>query len=532
MSANPASAVQTQVKAPYLQLFIVLMGSFMAILDTSVVNVAIPKMEVALNANTTSIQWVLTGYMLVTGIIVPTSGWLIDKFGPKKVLIAALIVFTIASALCGMSWNLSSIIFFRILQAAGGGLLQPLAQTIIYRVFPRERIGGVMGLFGVTIMAAPAFGPLLSGYFVEYSSWRLIFFVNVPIGVIATFMAMTFMHEFSHQAKASLDVIGLTFSTLGFFALLYGFNNVPDHGWGSTVVRVSIAVGVVSLICLVITELRVENPLLQLRVLKNYTYTMSLIIVSILSVALFVGIFLLPLYLQNIMGYSPMRAGLFMTPAALASAVMMPISGKLFDKIGARPLGLVGLAILTVSTLGFTTLTATSTSGHIQLLYIVRSIGMGLAMMPIMTAGTTALVAVAPHLVSQAAAVNNTVRQVASGLGTAILTVYMSKREIIRTSQLSDHLNPGTPQGLQITGLIHQLSSQGLSAAAAQSEAISLISAWIQKTSFVLGMNDTFFVSTILAGLAWFATIFIYRGRRKVKPTPVKGQQQQPLAAE
>ncbi|GMA63488.1 DHA2 family efflux MFS transporter permease subunit [Alicyclobacillus fastidiosus] len=529
MSSSPANSAHIQVKAPYLQLVIVLLGSFMAILDTSVVNVAIPKMEVALNTNTSSIQWVLTGYMLVTGIIVPTSGWLIDTLGPKKLLIFSLIVFTVASALCGVAWNLSSIIAFRILQAIGGGLLQPVAQTIIYRIFPRERIGAVMGLFGVTIMAAPAFGPLLSGYFVEYSSWRLIFFVNVPIGIVAIFMAIVFMHEFSHEAKASLDVLGLTLSTIGFFALLYGFNNVPDHGWGSTIVRGSVAVGAVSLICLVITELRVKNPLLQLRVLTNYTYTVSLIIVSLLNVALFVGIFLLPLYLQNIMGYTPMRSGMFMTPAALASAVMMPISGRLFDKIGARPLGLIGLGILTVSTFGFTFLTTESTSSHIQFLYIVRSVGMGLAMMPIMTAGTTALVAVAPQLVSQAAAVNNTVRQVASGLGTALLTVYMSKREIIRSAQLSSQMNPGSPQGLQLTGLTDKLAASGLSPAAAHSQAISLIYARIQKNGFVLGMNDTFFISTILAGVAWAITIFIYRGKRQKRPAPVnqaRGQQQ------
>lgn len=522
MNDHSASTPYEIVDKPYLQLAIILMGVFMAVLDTSVVNVAIPKMEVALNTNTSSIQWVLTGYMLVLGIVTPATGWLTDKFGPKHLFLFGVAIFTIASFLCGLAWNLPAIIFFRLLQGVGGGILQPVAQTIIYRIFPRDKIGVVMGLFGVTIMAAPAFGPLLSGYFVEYASWRLIFYINIPIGAAALFLGLLFMHEFKHEASVGFDVKGLTFSTLGFFALLYGFNNVPSHGWGSDIVRVSIAIGAISLILLVITELRVKNPLIDFRVLKNYTFAMSVIIGSFLFVALFVGIFLLPIYLQNIMGFSALRTGLFMTPAALGSAIMMPISGRLYDRFGARPLGIFGLAGLALTTYGFTFLSPNSTSGHIQLLYILRSVAMGMCMMPIMTAGTNA---VHPRMLPQAAAVNNTLRQVAAGLGTAILTVYMTHRSTIHQDRLSNAITPNSPQGLQLKRLELHLQSTGMSISQAHTEAVMLLHSFIQKSGFVLGMNDTFMISTFLAIAAWILVMFIYKGRRpNYRRKPVKAQ--------
>ncbi len=484
---------------------IIMAGVFMAVLDTSVVNVAIPKLETDLSASTDQIQWILTGYMLVQGIVVPISGWLTDRFGAKRLFIFSLITFTIGSALCGMAWNLDSMIFFRILQAAGGGFMMPVANAMIFRIFPPDRRGAIMGVFGITIMAAPAFGPVLGGYFVQYASWRLIFYINVPIGIAASIMAILFLHEFSHEAKNRLDMLGFIFSTGGFFSLLFGFSNVSQYGWGSLWVYPFIFLGASLLVLLVTAELLVENPVIQLRVLKNYMYTMSLLITSVVQVALFVGIFLLPLYLQNIMGFTALRTGLFLTPAALASAVMMPISGKLFDKIGARPLGLVGLAIVTLSTYGFSKLDLNSSNAIIQTLYITRSIGMSMVMMPIMTAGMNTLPV---QLVNQASALGNTVRMVAASLGTAILTSYMTTQSKIHSYHLADKIAPNTPQGLQLHNLQNALGAAGIPPYADHTTALMTLYGWIENHSFVLGMDDTFMVSTILATLAFILTLF------------------------
>ncbi|WP_054967328.1 DHA2 family efflux MFS transporter permease subunit [Alicyclobacillus ferrooxydans] len=494
-----------RMKAPYVQVAIIVLGVFMAVLDMGVVNVAIPTMESDLHATTNQIQWVLTAYMLVIGVLVPISGWMADRFGAKKLFLFSLFMFTLGSALCGMAWNVGSIIGFRVVQALGGGFMMPVAMAMIYRIFPPDRRGLVMGVFGVAIMAAPAFGPALSGYLVEYSSWRLIFYINVPIGIIALLLGATMMHEFSHEVKNKLDIWGFMLSTVGFFSLLYGFNNVPDHGWHSLLVTGFVALGVICLILLVIVELTTKSPIIELRVLKNYMFSMSLVISSIINTALFVGIFLLPLYLQNILGLSAVRTGLFMTPAALASAVVMPISGRLFDRIGARPLALIGLLFVTVASFGFTSMTTDSGTGHIQWLYIIRSIGMGMTMMPIMTAGMNT---VKREWVSQGTAMTNTVRQVASSLGTAILTSYFTTRMHFHQTVASWSVTPFSPSGAAVNHLQGALQGKGMAPGVAHQLALSMMSGLTSEQGFVAGLNDTFWASTILAGIAWILVWF------------------------
>ncbi len=507
MPEAPAEEVYElyKMRAPYFQVAIIVLGVFMAVLDMGVVNVAIPTMESDLHATTNQIQWVLTAYMLVIGVLVPISGWMTDRFGAKKLFLFSLFMFTVGSALCGMAWNVSSIIAFRVVQALGGGFMMPVAMAMIYRIFPPDRRGVVMGVFGLSIMAAPAFGPALSGYLVEYSSWRLIFYINVPIGIITLLLGMTMMHEFSHEVKNKLDVWGFALSTAGFFSLLYGFNNVPDHGWRSLMVTGFVTVGAICLILLVIVELNTASPVIELRVLKNYMFSMSLVISSIVNVALFVGIFLLPLYLQNILGLSPLRTGLFMTPAALASAVIMPISGRLFDKIGARPLALIGLLLVTVASFGFTSLTTDTGTGHIQWLYILRSVGMGMTMMPIMTAGMNT---VKREWVSQGTAMTNTVRQVASSLGTAILTSYFTTRMHFHTTIASWSVTPFSPSGQELTRMQQTFASNGMSPGIAHQAAVLMMEGVASKQGFVAGLNDTFWWSTILAGIAWILIWF------------------------
>ncbi|MCY0887581.1 MAG: DHA2 family efflux MFS transporter permease subunit [Alicyclobacillaceae bacterium] len=500
-----------RIKAPWLQLAIIILGVFMAILDTSVVNVAIPTMETELSASTAQIQWVLTGYMLVLGVLIPISGWLTDKFGPKRLFLFALFMFTLGSALSGAAWNLDSIIFFRVIQAIGGGFMMPVSMAMVYRIFPPNRRGMVMGILGIAMMAAPAFGPALSGYLVEYSSWRWIFYINVPIGIAGFFLGLAFMHEFSHGTKGKLDVLGFSLSTVGFFLLLYGFNEVPNHGWGSMIVVLCLTIGILSLIALVFVELNVENPVINLAVLKSYMFSMSLVITSIVGIALFSGIFLLPLYLQNVMGFSALKTGLFMTPAALVSAVFMPISGRLMDKIGARPLGIVGLAAVTLATFGFSGLTTVSTQSTIQWLYIARSFGMALTMMPVMTAGMNT---VPVQLVSQASAMSNTVRQVSSSLGIAVLTSYMTKQDKIHLYNMASRVTNTSAAGGMLTQMQQMFQAHGMSLLAAKQAAIAMMDGLLQNQAFVGGLNDTFFVSTLLLVVS-FVLIFFFGSRKE-----------------
>jgi len=494
-----------RVKAPVVQMVIIILGVFMAILDTSVVNVAIPTIETAFGATTNEIQWVLTGYMLTMGVLIPISGWLTDRFGAKHIFLFALAMFTIGSALCGMSWNTSSIIVFRIVQALGGGFMMPVAMNIIYRLYPPERRGLVMGMFGISIMVAPAFGPALSGYLVEYSNWRLIFYINVPVGILAFILGLTVMHEFSHEVKGKFDILGFSLSTVGFFSLLYGLNEVPSKGWNSAEVILFLTIGLLSLVMLVVVELSVKNPVIQFRVFKDYMFSMSVVISSIVNVALFAGIFFVPIYLQNIVGLSPIRTGLLMMPAALASAIMMPVSGRLFDKVGARPLGFIGLAIVTTATIGFTHLGRNTSINYIQWMYILRSLGMGLTMMPIMTAGMNTLPL---SLVSQGSALSNTVRQVAASLGIAVLTTVMTERSKFHYAVMAQNVTPFTPQGQDLFHLQQALQMQGLPANLAQGAAFTMLKGVLTARGAVAGLNDAFLVSAFLSGFALILIVF------------------------
>jgi len=493
------------LESPGFQMFLILLGVFMAILDTSVVQVAIPTMEAQLGASTDQIQWVLTGYILVIGIMVPLSGWLTDRFGAKQVFLFAVATFTVGSALSGLAWNLGALIVFRVIQAVGGGLMMPVAMAMIYMIFPPERRGMAMGLFGIVIMAAPAFGPLLSGYFVQEASWRLIFYINVPIGIITSLLGWQRLYNFPHQLKASLDVPGLVLSMTGFFALLYGFSNVSQWGWTNWRVEPFIAVGTVLLIALFVVEWRTPHPLIQFRVFKSYMFSMSVGITSIVQIVLYVGLFLMLLFLQNIMGYTPLQTGEFVTPAAFASAIMMLIGGRLFNRLGARILGLAGLLFMTGANYGFSFLTTDSSSTFIQTLYILRSIGMGLAMMPITTAGMNTLPL---DLISQGSAISNAFRQVAVSLGTAIFTNFLTQKNTIHLDNLAMRVAPGTPGGIQIAVLQQQLAGQGMSLAAAHSEAIVLVYESIQSKAFVAALQDTFWITTLLSALAVITIVF------------------------
>ena len=510
-----------RIKSPALQMTIIILGVFMAILDTSVVNVAIPKMETALNASTDQIQWVVTGYMLVLGMLIPISGWLTDKFGAKKLFLFALATFTIGSALCGLAWNLETIIIFRIVQALGGALMQPVAMSMIFRIYPPERRGTVMGIFGIAMMAAPAFGPALSGYLVEYWSWRYIFYINVPIGIAAVILGTLMMHEFPHESKGKFDLLGFIFSTVGFGSLLYGFNEISSKGWSSSEVELFLSVGVVSLIILVIVELKVKDPMIQLRVFKNYQFNMSLIIVSIVSVSMFAGIFFLPLYLQDIRGFSSVRTGLFMTPAALASAVIMPISGRLFDRIGARPLGIAGLAIVSLATLGFTNLGLQTSSSTIQWLYILRNAGVSMTMMPLITAGMNAIPF---ELTSQGTAMNNTVRQVAASLGTAILTTYMTTQSKIAAAHMSWQVTETAPSGQFFTKIQQMMQIHGMGASGSKQTAVYMMNGIIQQKAIVFGMNAAFMVAAILTMFGIILIFFYGRKKTNKENTPEKAQ--------
>lgn len=410
----------------WLALFVVIIGTFMSILDSSIVNIAIPKMMAVFGVSLDDVKWILTAYTLALGAIIPLTGFLADVFGNKRIYIFALATFTIGSLLCGFAWSNTTMIIFRVIQAIGGGMIMPIGMSIIYQTFPQEERGLALGFWGIASMAAPTLGPTLGGYIIEHLDWRLIFNINVPIGAIGVVLAWILLKDSPIKKVKGFDYLGFISSTLGIVFILYVLGEGSSIDWTDIKNPMLMTFGILSLIFFVINELTHDNPLLDLSVLKIPEFAMSQGISCVLTFALMGGTYVLPLFLQNIRGYTPMQTGLILFPSAIAVGFMMPVSGALFDKVGVKPVVLPGMILLGIASyflVGGISLEATSNS--IMWLLTVRGLGLGLAMMPINTAGMNA---VPPPMVTRASALSNTIRQISSALSITIMTTLIQNK--------------------------------------------------------------------------------------------------------
>lgn len=468
----------------------------MAILDSSIVNVAIPKMMAVFSSSQDSIEWILTGYMLALGVIMPLSGFLGDTFGYKRVFIISLILFVAGSALCGIAWNVNSMIVARVIQALGGGMMQPLGMAIIYMNCPRSKIGMVLGIWGISAMAAPAIGPALGGYLVEYANWRMIFYINVPIGILNLFLAMSYLKETPLIKGKNLDVFGMILSTSLFFTLLMALSKGNSEGWNSPFIVSLLSISLVSLIAFVFVELRHPEPILDLRLFKNSVFTISMIITAVICIGMFGAIFLIPIYIQNVLGFSAMKSGLLTLPGAVASGIMMPISGLIFDKYGARLVAITGLAIVVVTTYMMRVIDLTTPLIMLCVWFSIRGLGMGLCNMPISTAGMNT---VPPQQIGRASALGNVIRQVASSFGIAMLSSIMQNRQAYHFAQLAQSVNLNSDQALAMqTGLKAVAVSNGMSTSAVQSLTMGTITQKIGLMASASAIGDCFIVAAVL----------------------------------
>jgi EmrB/QacA subfamily drug resistance transporter len=418
----------------WLAISVVIVGTFMAILDSSIVNVAIPKMMVIFKASTDQIEWILTGYMLTMSIVIPLTGYLGDRFGLKKLYIFALTVFTIGSALCGLATSTETMVAARVVQAIGGGMIMPVGMAMIYRIVPLEKRGLALGVWGIAAMAAPTIGPTLSGYIIQYLNWRLIFTLNIPIGIIGVTLAIILLKETSTRNDKTFDIFGAITCAVGLFSLLLALSKGNSLGWTSGYILGLFAVAAISLLSFIFIELHHKDPLLELRILKVFPYGLSMIISTITTLGMYGALFLMPLYLQNLRGYTPLQAGMLMLPAAIVTGIMMPISGRLFDKFGAKWLTVIGLCILTTASYLLSKITMDTSYNTVMMIMMVRGIGMGLAMMPAQTAGMNAI---PRELSGRATALNSTIKQISGSFGIAILTTILGHREVFYRARYS-----------------------------------------------------------------------------------------------
>lgn len=423
-----------------LLVVVLLIGTFCTVLNQTLLTTAFPTLMNAFDITASDVQWLTTGFLLVNGIMIPITAWLINKFNSKNLYLTAMTIFLIGTIACFAAPNFSILLLGRLIQAAGVGISMPLLQNIMLSIFPPEKRGSAMGMSGIVIGLAPALGPTLSGWIIDHYTWRYLFGMVIPIVILVLILAVFLMKSVIELSHPKIDIFSAILSTIGFGTVLYGFSSVGDKGWGSVEVISFLVVGVLFIAFFAWRQLHIEHPFLELRVFSSKTFTLAAILSGVTNMALVGAEMVLPLYIQNIRGESAFHSGLMLLPGALVMGAMMPITGAIFDKYGAKRLAITGMFILTAATLPFAFLTKDTPILHIVILYAIRMFGISMVMMPVTTSGMNALPG---NLISHGTAVNNTFRQVASSIGTAILISVLSN--VTKGNLPSEGLLKATP---------------------------------------------------------------------------------------
>jgi len=390
MATSIAPDTTTQGDVPFrmgsivVPLIAIIIGIFMVVLDGTAINVALPQLVTDLHTTLPTLQWIVTGYTLAQAAVIPLAGWLSDRFGAKAVFLTSVALFTVGSVLCATAQDSTMLIAFRVLQGLGGGAVLPVAMAYIYRISPPDRVGALMGMMGVPILFAPAIGPVLGGWLVQYASWHWIFLINLPVGVVALLFGVLGLPAVGRKAVAGLDRYGAILGPLAFAALSYGVSSGATS-WTSRATIVGLAVGAVALVAFIVVELRVANPLLELRVFRSIDFGLAIVAQWAGQVALFGSLFLVPLFLQQVRGFGAFDTGLALLPQAIAAAVFMPIGGLLFDRIGARPLVVVGLGLVGGATYLLAQVGVLTQANDLIPALALAGAGMGLMVMPLNT---------------------------------------------------------------------------------------------------------------------------------------------------
>ncbi|HDI0263919.1 TPA: DHA2 family efflux MFS transporter permease subunit [Staphylococcus aureus] len=488
-----------------------LFGMFIAILNQKLLNVALPKINTEFNISASTGQWLMTGFMLVNGILIPITAYLFNKYSYRKLFLVALVLFTIGSLICAISMNFPIMMVGRVLQAIGAGVLMPLGSIVIITIYPPEKRGAAMGTMGIAMILAPAIGPTLSGYIVQNYHWNVMFYGMFIIGILAILVGFVWFKLYQYTTNPKADIPGIIFSTIGFGALLYGFSEAGNKGWGSVEIETMFAIGIIFIILFVIRELRMKAPMLNLEVLKFPTFTLTTVINMVVMLSLYGGMILLPIYLQNLRGFSALDSGLLLLPGSLIMGLLGPFAGKLLDTIGLKPLAIFGIAVMTYATWELTKLNMDTPYMTIMGIYVLRSFGMAFIMMPMVTAAINALPG---RLASHGNAFLNTMRQLAGSIGTAILVTVMTTQTTQHLSAFGEELDKTNPV---VQDHMRELASQY----GGQEGAMKVLLQFVNKLATVEGINDAFIVATIFSIIALILCLFL-QSNKKAKATAQK----------
>ncbi|GIP16152.1 multidrug transporter [Paenibacillus montaniterrae] len=458
-------------------LTVMILGAFFTIFNQTTMTVALPTLMDAFGVLPATGQWLTTGYMLVNGICIPITGFLMKRFTTRQLFHTSMIIFLIGTVVSAIAPSFAVLLSGRMIQAVSTGITMPLLMTVVLSLFPPDKRGAAMGTVGLAVIFAPAIGPTLAGYVLDVFTWRALFYGMIPFIVIIIVSSFILLKNVSKTSKTRLDTISLMLTIIGFGALLYGFSEAGNSGWASYVVIISLLVGVVTIGLFIWRQLGAKEPFLDLTAFKYDMFSLTTIINCTVTVLMYADMILLPLYLQNARGFTALESGILMLPGALLMGVLNPVVGKLFDRFGAKWLSVAGITIVLATTYTFTNLSLSTGYIVLILMYAGRRLGMALFLMPIQTAGLNQL---PPALHAHGTAISNTAKQVAAAIGTALLVTIMTSRT---------------------EGYLQQMITQGTS----QTEEQMAAAASIQ------GVNDAYFVILIFGAVSLVLSFFIKR---------------------
>ncbi len=505
--------------------------AMLELIDTSIVNVALPHMMGALSATLTQVSWVVTGYVIANVIIIPLTDWFSTEFGRKKYFLGSIVLFVLASGLAGQSTSITELIVFRILQGVGGAALITISRVILIEAYPPEELGLANALFGLGAVVGPTIGPTLGGFLTDHYSWRWIFYVNLPVGIIAFLLSLMFVSDVEYEKKAKkIDWLGILFLVVGVGSLQTVLERGQDDDWFSSrfIVMLTI-VAVIGIIAFIVRELTADKPVVDLKVLRHPSLAFGSIFITILGFGLYGSVFAFPVFTQRLLGYTALQTGLILLPGGIATAMMMPVVGVLLKK-GVKPqiLAAIGFSVFFIFCWMLSHLTMVSGPPDFFWPLVIRGLGLGFLFVPITTIAFTG---VKGKELSLGSGLMNMFRQLGGSFGVALIGTFIERREAFHRTILDSNINPYNPVAQsRISAYTHGFYSKGSAWMTAHSQAYKALDYTLMQQSALMSYNDTFLIVGVFFLFCLPLLLFTLRKKKNKARDPVAEKQEVDLA--
>lgn len=500
----------------------VMLGTFMAVLDATIVNVGLPKIMASFGVGLSTIEWVITGYMLAMAAMLPTSGWLADKFGYKRIYFLGLLLFTFGSFLCGFSENETMLIASRVIQGLGGGMIQPLGMAIIMREFPLKQRGVALGFWGIAAAASVSFGPTIGGYLVDNFSWQLIFNVNIPIGIVALLFTILIQREYINKKLRKFDTVGfisvVVFLPVLLYALSEGNASTNSQGWSAPYILACFAISTIAFAVFITRELTINYPLIDLKLLANRNFGFSNLVIFIFSMGMFGSTFLLPLYLQNSMNYTALQSGAIFLPVGIIQGFVSPVAGIVADKFNPKIPILIGILLLVISFYLNSDLSFLTEKSFIMSSLYIRGFAMGIIFTPL---NKISFLTISHDKMAQASSITNTIRQIGGSVGVAFLTTMLTSRISFHSQVYNESIQMHSQEFRNVAHHLALFAQQHLGSDlhTALKQGQYLLLSNVSKQAFIQGIDDDFLLASLITLLGIIPVVIL-----KIKKKNVNNQ--------